>query len=73
MSDPQDMQDVYGSLGDVTDCATCQREAAGERLQVLEHPDGGNRVWRVHLCRYCNRAFNLGNGKAPMMGGVDAE
>jgi hypothetical protein len=66
-----DSQDVYGTLGSVTDCATCPREAAGERLQALDHPDGEKRVFRAHLCRYCNAAFDLGGGKLPAVGGGD--
>lgn len=60
-------QDIYGTLGSVTECATCPRQAAGERLQTLEHLDGYKRVWRLHLCRYCNRAFDLGCGNAPTL------
>jgi len=60
-------QNIYATLGDVTECATCPREAAGERLQTLEHLDGYERVWRVHLCRYCNRAFDLGCGNTPTL------
>ena len=66
-------QDIYGTLGDETDCATCPREAAGERVQALEHPDGGKRAWKIHFCRCCNRAFSLGNGDPPLLsdGGTD--
>lgn len=60
-------QAIDQALGDVMMCATCPREAAGERIESFDDPSGGKRIVKIHLCRYCNRAFSLGAGDSGLL------